>query len=105
MSGLLHLVRPAFYVGIIPDALPEPETLVRLSGVAELICAAGLAARRPWAGWASAALLLAVFPANVQHAVDVVGDRSSSPLAVAGVLLRLPLQLPLIWAALQVRRR
>jgi uncharacterized membrane protein len=103
-SGILHLVRPAFYVAIVPDVLPEPETIVRLSGVAELVCAAGLATRRAWAAWASAALLLAVFPANVQHAVDVVGDRSSSPLSVAAVLLRLPLQVPLIWAALQGRR-
>jgi uncharacterized membrane protein len=104
-SGVLHLVRPAFYVGIVPDALPEPEAIVRLSGIVELVCAAGLVARRPWAAWASVALLLAVFPANVQHAVHVVSDRTSSPLAVAGVLLRLPLQLPLIWAALQARRR
>ena len=103
-SGILHLVRPAFYLGIMPDALPEPEALVRVSGIAELICAAGLATRRAWAPWASIALLVAVFPANVQHAVDVVDDQSSSPLAVAGVLLRLPLQLALIWAALQGRR-
>ena len=103
-SGTLHLLRPDVYSAIVPRALPEPDLVVRLSGIAELACAAGLVTRRGWAAVASAALLVAVFPANVQHALDVLADPASSSLAQAAVICRLPLQVPLIWAALQARR-
>ena len=71
-SGVVHLVRPQVFEGIVPRVLPNHRALVYVSGVAELLCAAGLlhpATRRP-AGYASAALLVAVFPANVQMSVD-----------------------------------
>ena len=103
-SGTLHLQRPDVYAAIVPRVLPDPYLVVRLSGVAELACAAGLATRRGWAAGASAVLLVAVFPANVQHALDVLADPASSSLAQAAVICRLPLQAPLIWAALQGRR-
>lgn len=76
-----------------------------VSGVAELACAAGLATRHPWAGPASAALLVAIFPGNVQFALDQVADPAAGTLGVALAWLRLPLQLPMIWVALQARRR
>ena len=108
-SGVLHLVRPAVFEPIVPGVLPAPRLLVHLSGVAELACAAGLVlppARR-WAGWASAVLLVAIFPANVTMAVDAWQDwragRASGPY-LAGTLVRLPLQLPLVWWAWRVTR-
>jgi uncharacterized membrane protein len=105
VSGVLHLVRPEIYAAIVPDPLPEPLAVVRISGLLELICAAGLLTRMPWAAPASVLLLVAIFPANVQHAIDVTSDPASSTWATAAVLGRLPLQLPLIWAALQTNRR
>jgi uncharacterized membrane protein len=51
---------------------------------------------------ASAALLVAVFPANVQMAMDL--NRKGSPTARAVGFARLPLQLPLIRAALRAFR-
>jgi len=104
VNGVVHLVRPEFYAPIVPHQLPEPLTIVRLSGIAELVCAAGLLTGRRWAGPASALLLLAVFPANVQHAINVVGDPRSASWSVAAVVARLPLQVPLVWAALRARR-
>ena len=50
---------------------------------------------------AAAALFVAVFPANVQMALDW-SDRSPVEQAVA--YARLPLQIPLIWWALRVAR-
>ncbi|WP_454049794.1 DoxX family protein [Cellulomonas sp. Marseille-Q8402] len=109
VSGVVHLVRPQVFEPIVPRALPHPRDLVLVSGVAELACAAGLVlpGTRRAAGAASAALLVAVFPANVQMAVDAVrgatADRSGPRLARAAVTLaRLPLQWPLVrwaWAA------
>ena len=111
-SGVVHLVRPQVFEGIVPHALPNRRALVYASGVAELLCAAGLlvpATRRP-AGYASAALLVAVFPANVQMSVDHAeraqrrGDPASRASFVA-TLARLPLQLPMIRTALRAAGR
>jgi uncharacterized membrane protein len=107
VSGVVHLVRPQVFEPIVPRALPRPRDLVLASGVAELLCAAGLAlpATRRAAGAASAALLVGVFPANVQMAADAVrgaGRGHARAARAAATLARLPLQLPLIrwaWAA------
>lgn len=101
VSGVVHLVRPQVFEPIVPRVLPGRRAIVLASGVAELLCAAGLAlpATRRVAGPASAALLVAVFPANVQMAVDAVrGPRRDRTRAVV-TLARLPLQWPLVrWA-------
>jgi uncharacterized membrane protein len=49
---------------------------------------------RRYAGLASAAVLVAVFPANLQMTADIVRQRSTAATLVA--LTRLPLQLPMI---------
>ncbi len=111
-SGVVHLVRPQVFEGIVPRVLPDHRALVYVSGVAELLCAAGLllpATRRP-AGYASAALLIAVFPANVQMSVDQ-GRRAerradaASRASFAATLARLPLQVPMIRTALRAAGR
>lgn len=103
-SGVLHLIRPDLFLTLVPRGLPAPDTIVAVSGLAELVCAAGLLTGRSWAGPASAALLMAVFPGNVQFALDRAADPAADARLVAGAWLRLPLQIPLIWAALQGRR-
>lgn len=103
-SGILHLVRPDVFLPLIPRGLPAPDVIVVVSGIAELACAAGLLTRQPWAGPASAALLVAIFPGNMQYALDQAADPDAGALGVALAWLRLPLQVPMIWAALQARR-
>lgn len=107
VSGTVHLVRPQVFEPIVPRVLPGARRVVLWSGVAELACAAGmlLPRTRRAAGPASAALLVAVLPANVQMAVDSVAAARRRPgrarLVRAGVTVaRLPLQWPLVrWAA------
>jgi uncharacterized membrane protein len=104
VSGTIHLLRPSVFTPIVPDLLPAHRLLVYVSGIAELACAAGLVWRRTrWlAGFASAVLLVAVFPANVTMAVDAWRSwqgEGHSGLYVTGTLLRLPLQVPLVWWA------
>ena len=69
-SGVLHFLRTHRFEPLVPRVLPARRALVHLSGVAEIACAAGLVARRRWAGGASAWLLAARLPANVQYAID-----------------------------------
>jgi uncharacterized membrane protein len=104
-SGALHLVRPETFEPIVPKALPARRQLVYVSGVAELLCAGGLLHPRTCrlAGWASGALLVGVFPANVQMAWDARHSRRTSRKAIA--FGRLPLQVPLVRAALEATRR
>ncbi|GHD25244.1 DoxX family protein [Nocardiopsis kunsanensis] len=103
-AGALHFAKPKPFEAIMPRRLPERRAWVYASGAAELVCGAGLLTRRKWAGPASAALLLAVWPANVQMALDsgsgrLPGVADNKALAWG----RVPLQAPLIWAALQSR--
>ena len=105
-SGVIHMVRPQVFEPIVPRQLGHARELVYLSGIAELVCAAGLfvPSTRRWAGPASAALLLAVWPGNVQMAVDHVrrAKRRPTPGRVAmaaGTIVRVPAQWPLVkWA-------
>ncbi len=103
VSGILHLVRPRPFEAIVPRRLPARRTLVYVSGLLELGCAAGLAlpATRRLAGLASAGLLVAIFPANIQMTVDILRGRSRVYQVLA--VLRLPLQLPMIRTALRTR--
>lgn len=111
-SGVIHLVRPQVFEDTIPPQLPAHRELVLVSGVAELAGAVGmwLPRTRRVAGMASALLLVAVFPANVQMTLDAaeaVQTKGSSPERIAwlsGTVARLPLQLPLIRAAWRAGR-
>jgi uncharacterized membrane protein len=101
-SGIVHLVRPKTFIDLIPKWIPGPRGVIYVSGVAELICAVGLVQRSRWARAASVLVLVAVFPGNIQMAVTAASgrqDRLTWPQILT--LARLPLQLVLIWAALQ----
>ncbi|MCL9758603.1 DoxX family protein [Frankia sp. AiPa1] len=103
-SGVAHLVRPQFFEPLIPRALPKPRRIVEVSGVAELVCAAGLAAGAGWAGRASTVVLLGVWPGNLQMALDATararksGGQSRDIALAALAWARMPLQIPMIRA-------
>jgi len=105
-SGTVHLVRPRSFAAIMPRAIPREQhtVLIYASGVAELICAAGLVRRTRWAAAASVATLAAVFPANLQMALDAGTGRNAGPADNRAVAWgRLPLQPVMAWMALQAR--
>ncbi len=100
-AGFMHLLRPDFFVAIVPPGLPSPEWLNVLSGLFEISLGVFvLEPRVRWlAAWGIIALLIAVFPANVNMALQNLGPdgpgTGSPPLNWA----RLPLQLVMIaWA-------
>ncbi len=107
-SGTLHLVAPGLYRRIVPRVLGHAGAVVAVSGVCELACAALLLvpATRRLGAYATVALLVAVFPANVQMAVDGGLGGGPFPLGLGGAMvawLRLPLQVPLVLWALRLR--
>ncbi|MER7914283.1 MULTISPECIES: hypothetical protein [unclassified Streptomyces] len=98
-AGTAHFLVPRPFDSVVPRALPgSPRTWTRISGVAELALAAGLAVpgTRRASARATALFFAAVLPANVKMAHDW-RHRPAAARAVA--YGRVPLQLPLIlWA-------
>jgi len=105
-AGVNHFVNPAPYLGMMPDALPAHLALVDLSGVAEILGGLGLIlpATRRLAAWGLIALFVAVFPANLNMAINHLPLGTTSVPAWA-LWARLPLQLVLIWWAYGFTRR
>lgn len=102
-AGLLHFFKPKPFDSIVPRTLPgSARSWTYASGAAELSCAAAIAhprTRRAGA-LAAATLFIAVFPANIQMAVDW----KSKPMPLRLIAFaRLPLQIPLVAWALRVR--
>ncbi|EME14646.1 DoxX family protein [Rhodococcus triatomae] len=107
-AGTLHFVTPKPFDSIVPRQLPgEARTYTYASGVAELAVGTALVVPRTrrLGGTLAAALLVAVFPANVQMAVDWIRSDKVAPPLKAVALARLPLQLPMVVGALKVRRQ
>jgi uncharacterized membrane protein len=105
LAGILHFVVPKGYARTVPRSLPAPFAIVYISGLAEILGGAGLlyepVARA--AAWGLVALFVAVFPANVNMAVNRIGF-SPKPANPVVMWARLPLQIPLIyWAWLYTR--
>ena len=99
-AGVMHFVKPAPYIGIMPHWLPAPALLVLMSGIAEVAGGVGVLVpfTRVAAGWGLIVLLVAIFPANVQMFLDArAAGATVSRLWMFGVTARLPLQALLIW--------
>jgi uncharacterized membrane protein len=105
--GILHFARPEPFVSIVPDYLPQPLLLVWISGVCEIAGGIGLlwTRSRRLAAFGLIALLIAVFPANINMATNNITFGGKIP--EVALWLRLPLQFVLIaaiwWCALSTK--
>lgn len=103
-AGALHFLKPEPFDSIVPPQLPgRARTYTEVSGVAELTAAALIAVpkTRKLGGLFSAALLLGVWPANFYMAWQ--WRDKPWPMRL-GAIARLPLQVPMIKAALGLRK-
>lgn len=110
-AGLMHFVVPESYEKIVPRWLGSRRRVVFASGAAELLCGTLLLSHRTAkaGAWLTAALFVAVFPANVQMLLDAGTPHQAADMPAerfrAVAVARLPLQLPLIAWAVRVARR
>lgn len=102
--GALHFVIPGQFTKIVPRWVPQPRAAVLWSGVAEVASGAMIAVPRTrrLGGWLATLTIVAVYPANIQMAVDAT--RSGSKLAMVGTWLRLPMQFPMLAKAFSFTR-
>jgi uncharacterized membrane protein len=101
LAGINHFRNPDFYLPMMPAYLPAHLELIYVSGVAEILLGVAVLVPRTrrLAAWGIIALLVAVFPANLNMAIyDIpVGGRSEG----LGIWnwVRLPMQAVLLaWA-------
>jgi uncharacterized membrane protein len=75
MSGVVHLVRPAVFVALLPPPFPQRAWLIVLTGLPELLGAAGIwvPQTRRTASVCLAVFMIAIFPANIYVAGQTVG--------------------------------
>ena len=105
-GGINHFRSPEFYLSMMPPWLPAHLLLVQVSGVCEVLGGIGVLvpATRVVAGWGLVALLVAVFPANLQMALHPEAHVARG-MPLWGLYLRLPLQAVFIawvwWAAIK----
>ena len=100
----MHFVKPDIFMRAMPPYLPYPLELIFISGVFEILGGVGLLVSLPKlraaAGLGLIALLIAVFPANINMALN---PQLFSEIAPIVLYCRLPLQLVLIlwvrWAS------
>jgi uncharacterized membrane protein len=101
-AGVGHFLNPGLFIKIMPASIPYKSELVYISGILEIILGTMLVFPQTsvLAAWGLMALLIAVFPANVNLALNP-GLTPGFP----GWLhwLRLPLQPVLIWWAYMYR--
>ncbi len=97
-AGTLHFIRPGAYVSVMPNYIPWHAAMVYISGAAEILGAIGIIIPKTqkWAGWVLIALLIAVYPANIEMAIEAFQHQGWS-LYFWATLLRLPLQFVLIY--------
>lgn len=90
-AGANHFVAPDFYVDIMPAYFPFHLEIVYVSGACEILGGAAvlIPRMRSLAGWMLVALLVAVFPANVNMALNP--DHFPGLTSVA-LYARLPVQ-------------
>ncbi|MFN6569977.1 DoxX family protein [Dendronalium sp. ChiSLP03b] len=98
--GVTHFVVPEQYVRIVPPQLPYPLGLVYLSGFYEILGGIGLLVPpvSQAAAWGLFALFIAVYPANINMAVNLI-KVDGIPNSPWVHVVRLPLQAVLLaWA-------
>ncbi len=103
-AGVIHILRPAPFLTIMPPGVPFPEAVVLWTGVAEILGAIGLVQPfspklRQAAGWGLALYALCVWPANIHHfALDLA--KADGGLGLGYHVPRMFAQPVIIWLAL-----
>lgn len=95
-GGIAHFVITDFFILAMPDYLGYHRELVIISGIFEISGAVGMliSKTRVFAGYGLIALVIMVFPANINMALNPERYNEISPIFL---YMRLPLQFLILW--------
>ncbi|MCH8534498.1 MAG: DoxX family protein [Flavobacteriaceae bacterium] len=98
-AGIMHFIKPKAYMRVMPQFLPAHKTLVYLSGVAEIILGIGVLfpETRNLSILGIVAMLVVFF---LVHFNMLRGGKHAAGVPLWILILRIPIQLLLIWWAL-----
>ena len=103
--AILHVIVPKPFLKIIPRQLGAPRFWNLAAGAAEGAAGALLLSKDPQkhkiGGALATATFVAVYPANIQMAIDA--GKPTNPKAI-GAWLRLPLQFPMIASGIRLAK-
>lgn len=104
-AGVNHFIAPATYEAMMPEALPAHAALVAISGIAEIAGGLGLILpqTRKLAAYGLILLFLAVFPANINMALNDL-PLGANKVPTWTLWARLPLQILFIYWAYRVSK-
>ncbi len=96
LGGVGHFLVMDFFAAAVPDYLSHPRELVIISGIFELLGAIGILVpkTRLIAGFGLIALVVAVYPANINMAMH---PEKYSDMSTAFLYGRLPFQFLFVW--------
>ncbi|NEP63727.1 MAG: DoxX family membrane protein [Symploca sp. SIO2G7] len=100
VAGIFHFVTPQPFIKIVPNFLPYPAAIVYISGIIEILLGIGLLVplTRQLSAWGLVALLIAVYPANLNMAFNHI-HIDGVPDGWWFQAIRLPFQFVLVaWA-------
>lgn len=109
--GILHFLRPDSFLAIMPAWIPFHLFWVYATGVVEIAGGIGLLLPkyRLIAGWMVLGLLLIVFPANINMAINEIQLPGRDPFPTWALWARLPFQFVLMylvwWCAVKDYRK
>lgn len=100
LAGMNHFRKPKLYERIVPSYIPAAGTVVMLSGVLEMVLGFMLMNKNSQteAAWGIIIMLILFIPA---HIYMLQNEKASLKLPKWVLILRLPLQLALIFWAYQ----
>jgi uncharacterized membrane protein len=98
LAGMFHFIKPKIYLRIMPPYMPNPKSLVLLSGIAEMVLGIGLCftSTKNLAIWGIIAMLAVFLPV---HFYMLQGGKAGAGLPKWLLVLRLPLQIALMYWA------
>jgi uncharacterized membrane protein len=100
IAGMTHFSKSHWYERIMPTYIPAHKTMVMLSGIAEMVLGFMLmtAKNQQLAAWGIIVLLILFIPV---HIYMLQNEKASMNLPKWVLILRLPLQLALMYWAYQ----
>lgn len=99
LTGITHFTNTEAFLEITPDFIPASKEMIYLSGVFEMLGAIGLLIPkfRRFSAWGLILLLIAVFPANINAAVNDIRTEVAFGIGSWYLWVRLFFQPVFIW--------